>query len=807
MDEEWAWWPSRGESVRVIGRAELWGKPVCDVVSEASGRVHRLVPADLRPLTARQWTADEVAWRAGGARAIALAAAGEPLATRSTSVELLPHQLATLGRAMTTMPVRLALCDEVGLGKTITAAAILAELKARQVVHRTLVVAPKGVQLQWVAELASRFGEEFVRVGPEGLPVDSGFDPWTSFDQVICSLDAVKPLRARAGWVPERVAEHNRLRFRAVVDAGWDLVVIDEAHHVAGSSEDVARHRLARELAAVAPNCLLLSATPHSGKTDGFRRFLGLIDDGFLHGKPLNRANVAAVVARTEKRNAVDGAGRPLFSSRTTQIQVVPYGDRVVERTLYEAVTEYVREGYGRSLRERRPAVGFLVLLMQRLVSSSTIAMRTALERRVATLDAGVSDQLRLVDDDWDDLTGEEQFNALVSLRGAAWATERQEVERLLDLARRAESAGRDAKALFFLELLRRVQRQEGNPAVKVLVFTEFVPTQEMILDLLANAGVEAAAINGSMGLAERALAQEAFRTTAQVLVSTDAGGEGINLQFAHVVVNWDLPWSPSRLEQRVGRVDRIGQQHPVLAYNLVAENSVDARVLEVLEQKLAVILAEFGADKRGDILETASGHTEAVYAGALSGSHELQESASLLVERTRAELSDQAGLRDLLPTDVSKPQTGGDRLKTALSSAAAAWERHRGRAVTDPIDVLDGIPSVAPGEPVPVMSELEAGWWGVWEVRADASSHERSAFAVFISDTCGVRPDLAERVWEALARSVEVRTTVVPPGEAWDRLVRTALDYAYRPCAELAGGNPPSLPAIRPLLIARVMP
>jgi superfamily II DNA or RNA helicase len=639
---------------------------------------------------------------------------------------------------MTTTPVRLAICDEVGLGKTITAAAIMTELKARGLVRRTLVVAPKGVQLQWLAEFAERFGEEFVRIGAEGLSVGAGFDPWRSFEQVVCTPDAVKPMRARAGWAPARVAEYNRLRFRAVVEAGWDLVIIDEAHHVAGSSEEVARHRLARELAAVAPNCLLLSGTPHSGKSDGFRRFIGLIDQAFLHGQSLTRENVARVVARTEKRTAVDHVGRPLFTSRTTQIQVVPYGGRSVERTLYEAVTEYVRDGYGRSVRERRPAVGFLVLLMQRLVSSSTAAIRTALERRRATLEEGVSDQLRLFDDDWAEMTGEEQLDALRSARGAAWATEREEVERLLDLSRRAESAGRDAKALFFLELLRRLQRDEGDPTLKVLVFTEFVPTQEMISDLLANAGIEAVAINGSMGLAERALAQQAFRDDAQVLVSTDAGGEGVNLQFAHVVVNWDLPWSPSKLEQRVGRVDRIGQQRPVLAFNLVTENSIDARVLDVLEQKLAVIYAEFGADKRGDILETVSGHTDAVYTSAITGAGNLEESAERLVEKTRTELREQSGLRDLLPSDPVQPRTTSGRLKAALQTAASSWEQVRGRPAADPLDALEGLPSVAPGEPVPHVNGPDAGWWGAWEVRADASSATRTASDPTFPDRSG---------------------------------------------------------------------
>lgn len=807
MDEEWLWWPAAKESVRVIRRTEFWGEPLCEVVSEASGRVHRLATGNLRHLSSRLWTADEVRWRAAAARAVALAAAGEALISRLSNVELLPHQLATLERTMAKTPVRLALCDEVGLGKTVTAGAIFAELKARGVVRRTLVVAPKGVQLQWVAEMADRFHEEFVRVGPEGLPVDAGFDPWRAFDQVVCSVDAVKPMRLRAGWDPERVAEHNRLRFRALVDAGWDLVIIDEAHHVAGSSEDVARHRLARELTSAAANCLLLSATPHSGKTDGFRRFLGLVDQNFLLGKPIDQRSVGEVVVRTEKRSAVDRVGHPLFTSRTSQIEMVPYGDRRVEQELYEAVTEYVREGYGRSLRERRPAVGFLVLLMQRLVSSSTDAIRTALERRLATLDAGSGDQLRLFAEDWEDLTGEEQFNALAAMRGPAWASERQEVERLLGLGRRAASAGRDAKALYFLDLLRRLQRQEGDPNVKVLVFTEFVPTQEMILDLLENAGIQAVSINGSMGLSERALAQEIFRTTAQVLVSTDAGGEGINLQFAHVVVNWDLPWSPMRLEQRLGRVDRIGQHHAVQAFNLVAENSVDARVLDVLEQKLSVILAEFGVDKRADILETVSAHTESVYAGALLSRGQFTESAESLVEQSRAELRDQAGARALLPSDVGTPRSRGDRLKIAIHAAAAAWGHYRGQPPHDPLEALEGIPSVAPGEPVPQVSGGAAGWWGVWEVRVDEMAQRRSAFAVFLPDAGGVRPDIADSLWDALSRSPEIETVTVPSGDDWDQLAKSSLDYAYRPCAELAGGSRPPLPSVRPLLVVRVQP
>ena len=542
------------------------------------------------------------------------------------------------------------------------------------------MVAPRGVQLQWIAEMAERFGEEFVRVGPEGLPVDSGVDPWRVFDQVVCSLDAVKPLRRRSGWSPEQVEAHNAARFRALLDAGWDMVIIDEAHHVAGSSEDVARHQLAVDLTGVAPNVLLLSATPHSGKSDGFRRFLGLLDDRFLRGQPVARSTVAPYVVRTEKRQAVDNAGRVLFQPRETSLRVAPYTDREMERELYEAVTEYVRSGWNAAKRQGRNPAAFLVLLMQRLVSSSTAAILAALEKRSAALGEGGNQLTLFVDrgEDWAELTGEEQYEMLVNARGPAWATERAELTGLLRVAREAAAGGADAKARAFFDLLGELRRSERDPNVKVLVFTEFVQTQDMLLGLLEQAGVPAVMINGTMGLAERALAQQAFRDHAQILVSTDAGGEGINLQFAHVVVNWDLPWSPSRLEQRIGRVDRIGQTHTVRAFNLVCEHSIEARVVEVLDQKLGVILDELGADKRGDILESASHRVDDLWTAAILNPDGLHHQAEQFASETRKDADEAGHLAEL----IEQTRPGGAR---SLGGTALCARGCRGDRVCRP--------------------------------------------------------------------------------------------------------------------------
>ena len=774
---EAVWWVAGGEPVRVLATEHLWGSSVATVAVPSTGRVERVPASELRPLQERQWAADDVAWRAASGLVWQAMATGEPLAVARGGVDPLPHQLAVLARVMSTDPTRLLLAEPTGAGKTIEAGLVITELKARGLIRRVLVVAPKGVQLQWIAEMADRFSEEFVLVGAGGVPVDAGIDPWRAFDQVVCSLDSVKPVRARAGWSPERVVEHNERRARAVVEAGWDLVVIDEAHHLAGSSEDVARHQLGRRLAESVPRILLLSATPHSGKSDAFARLLGLLDDAFLHGKPVLREYVAPLVVRTEKRDATDAAGRPLFRPRTTSLVTVEYGQRVIERSLYESVTDYVRHGYRRARAERRPAIGFLVLLMQRLVSSSTAAILSSLERRLVAI-AAEGQQLRLFGDrvdGWGELTGEEQQGALADAHGAAWRGERAEVELLVDLARKSTSGGIDAKARYLLDLLGQIARDEGDPTVKAVIFTEFVPTQEMILEVLDGAGIAAVAVNGSMSIVERRDAQDEFRANARVLVSTDAGGEGVNLQVAHVVINYDLPWSPTRIEQRIGRVDRIGQVADVTAYNLVLESSIDARVLEVLERKLAVILDEMGVDRSGDVLASVETHVGELYAAAILDPASLDAAAALLSDQACQDVKEIEPLRDAMgpslgPSEVSRPSALRRWLQVAESAQRRMADAGRRSGPS--------LPEIVSGEPVPKVTGTTPGWWTMWEV---AVGSERSAMAIFLSDAGAVRPDIAERLWSTLAEATAIESVTVLDSGSFDRLHAAAADHGYQ--------------------------
>lgn len=654
MNADWRWWPDRQQVVQVLAEQTLFGETSIDVYSPADGRVLTVSPGDLADLSQRRWTTEELSTRTLALRVLAEAQTGQPIAA-GTRVDLLPHQIAILQRALRLAPVRLAICCEVGLGKTTTAGAITTELLARGRIARVLVVAPKGVQLQWVAEMHDKFGIDFTRIGPEGVPIETGASVWRAFDLAVTSIDAIKPMRRRAGWTAEQLDAYNAARMQGAASAGWDLVIIDEAHHVAGSSVDVARHQLALDLSAQTENLLLLTATPHSGKSESFRRFLGLIDESFRRGRDINEETVRDLVARSDKRSAVDHGGRPLFHHRTTTLEIVPWDGHPMHRELYDAVTAYVREGYLSARATGNTARSFLMLLFQRLVASSTTAITAALEKRLESL-ASVEDSSG-AQMAWDELD-EDESSALLDRSGPT-SSDRADLERLIGLARRTLSAETDPKTVHFLKVLRALQRDENDPAVKVLVFTQFRATQRSIVRVLEAQGIPTATVDGTMGLAERAQSQAAFRSSAQVLISTDAGGEGVNLQFAHLVVNWDLPWAPGLLEQRIGRVDRIGQQVPVRAFNLALADSVDQRVLEVLEAKLALILQELGVDKRGDVLASVDGLTDDLYVTAIVAPADLDGAGSEFLVAARRELAETAGDRQLLASvTVHAPRT-----------------------------------------------------------------------------------------------------------------------------------------------------
>ena len=549
------------------------------------------------------------------------------LAPMDANVIPLPHQLNALSRAVSSDRVRYLLADEVGLGKTIEAGLILRELKLRGLVRRTLIVTPKSLATQWVAEMQTHFNERFQLIMPDDIRTlqrlqvnllkDSNTDlfpnNWSFFNQIIVSMDSVKPLSKRKGWSVEKVANYNKSRFEDLVSAGWDLIIVDEAHRLGGSTDLVARHKLGLGLAESAPYLLLLSATPHQGKTDAFNRIMSLLDEkAFPDTASVTKETVYPYLIRTEKRKAITADGKPIFLPRTTEMLAVAWKDKHRQQEyLYEAVTEYVREGYNKAIKDKKHHIGFLMILMQRLVVSSTRAIRVSMQRRLEVLELqnngkyGSSTHIRR-SEEIHDMDGQELLETLLNIQTAAMQNEITEVKAIISQARLCEQSNTDAKAEALLERIYHLQATEQNPELKILIFTEFIPTQSMLMEFLQDRGFSISLLNGSMSMDERNHAQDAFRKTSQVLISTDAGGEGLNLQFCHVVVNYDIPWNPMRLEQRIGRVDRIGQSMPVKAVNIILRGTVEHRVREVLEEKLAVIFKEFGIDKTGDVLDSA---------------------------------------------------------------------------------------------------------------------------------------------------------------------------------------------------------
>ena len=646
----------------ILSEQKLFGKMVCTVYIPEQDRVERVPKENLVPVeeSVCQTSKEEIqAMVAAGKVFDALnnysQTFGEDvlLAPLDSAVTPLPHQLDTLKRAIGKNPVRMLLADEVGLGKTVEAGLIIRELKLRGLIRRVLIVAPAGLAKQWISEMKVHFDEDFhlfvpsqveaadelIRAAKSSMNLDSdqADNPYMLSDNIVCPLDAIKPIRRRKGWTKAQVDEYNMRRFLNVVHADWDLVVIDESHRVAGADDTVARFRLGIGLGESSANILLLSATPHQGKSDAFHRLLTILDsEAFPENSRLNKSAIQPYLIRHEKRSTVDGNGKPLFRPRRTHtLNICWQAHHEPQKLLYEAVTEYIREGYNmmaRLTKKKRVVVGFLLSLIQRLAASSTDAIGSMLEKRVNYLKNPPQtdeDDLDYTQDElyelWDDENQEERIISLPEIT----SSEITQVEYLLSLVKLAQNAGPDAKAEKLIELIYDLQASEADPNLKILIFTEFTSTQKMLHDFLNQCGISSCLINGSMDMDERLASQRLFAEERRVLISTEAGGEGLNLQFCHIIVNYDMPWNPMRIEQRIGRVDRIGQKFDVQAYNMIISDTVEAHVREVIEKKLSVILADIGVDKLSDILDSGEANSafDTVFKNAIQNEGNIDES------------------------------------------------------------------------------------------------------------------------------------------------------------------------------------
>lgn len=824
--DSWVFSVEHNCTCKVIEITTLWGETTCrvwlpdlDIVAHVSASM--LKPIELSGIN----SSDYITYAVSAARIVDALARDALIAPIESSVIPLPHQINALSRAMEGEEIRYLLADEVGLGKTIEAGLILRELKLRGLVKRILIVAPKGLVMQWVSEMRTHFNERFQLILSEDLKtfgnLSTGLDsesdlfgqtsssgnPWSIFTQVIVPMDSVKPLDKRRGWSAGKVKEHNKKHFEDLISADWDLIIIDEAHRMGGSTDQVARFKLGQGLSEASPYLLLLTATPHQGKTDAFHRLLSLVDcRNFPDIESVTRERVQPYVIRTEKRNAITAEGNPLFTPRQTMLAPVSWEKRHHDqKILYEAVTEYVREGYNQALKEKRNYIGFLMILMQRLVVSSTNAIQKTLERRLEVLES-TQGQMALFsfysEEDWEDLDGQEQMEKMLTIGFKALKNERSQVKLLLEAASRCQRSGSDAKAEALLEWIYKLQAEESDTELKVLVFTEFIPTQEMLKQFLFERGFTVTCLNGSMDMEERNNVQEEFAGDARILISTDAGGEGLNLQFCHVVINYDIPWNPMRLEQRIGRVDRIGQEYPVRAINFVFENSVEHRVREVLEQKLAIILEEFGIDKTGDVLDSAQAGKmfDELYVNTLLNPEKVEESVDDLIEQLRDEIIEarntllvlgetenlqihdaQRVLTHPLQYWIEQMTTGylksqgcdaikrnekwhltwpdGTKDTGVTFDGKAGNNRARHLSLEDPgiNGLLKRLPRFIPDQTIPVvpiqgLMDENKGFWSLWQISITTHDHvQKRIMPLFVTDDNRVYTPSGKYIWDQL--------------------------------------------------------
>lgn len=587
---------------------------------------------------ARPWTFDADAndmRLVSEAYRISLAHLFDPyLAVRTSAIDPLPHQISAVYKEMLPrLPLRYVLADDPGAGKTIMTGLLVKEMLARGDLKRCLIVAPGNLVEQWQDELYRKFGLTFQILTNDVLEASAQGNAFLDNDLCIARLD--------------KLSRNEEIQQKLKMSM-WDLVVCDEAHKMSatnfgGEAKYTKRYRLGQLLGDITENLLLLTATPHNGKPADFRYFMALVDKDRFAGanrvkNPVARNNnhmlvedqlpglknlepeddVSDVMRRLVKEELLKFDGKPLFPER--RAYTVEYELSEAEQGLYEAVTEYVKEEFNRADRldgKRKSSVGFALTILQRRLASSPEAIYQSLKRRRERLEAKLLEEKNIAngvleytdtfhvasddfdEDDFDTDEFENMEDDVVDTATAAKTVEELEAEigtlRLLERkANNVRQSGEDRKWDELSKLLQDESNMFGKDGrrEKLIIFTEHKDTlvylATQIRNLLGDAGA-VLTIKGGMTRDDRHRAEEMFKQdkNVRILIATDAAGEGINLQRAHLMINYDLPWNPNRLEQRFGRIHRIGQTEVCHLWNLVASKTREGEVFQRLFAKL----------------------------------------------------------------------------------------------------------------------------------------------------------------------------------------------------------------------------
>jgi SNF2 family DNA or RNA helicase len=570
-------------------------------------------------------------------------------------VDPLPHQLEAIYDYLLKLArVRFLLADDAGAGKTIMAGLLIRELQLRGLAERILVVCPANLSFQWQRELKEKFDEKFLVLKGGDIRDQFGVNQWLEQKKVITSLDLAKRQEILPG-----------LR-----QVQWDLVIVDEAHRMSAADEShkSLRYKLGELLRDTSDHMLMLTATPHKGDPENFSLFLQLLDaDAYADVRSIREAmdrrrapfylrrTKEAMVYFPERRPDGSWAAEKIFTKRIPN--TVSFHIDGQEFDLYREITRFVKRQSAKASAQgddpRSRAVGFLMSLYQRRLASSTYAMRHSLENRMRKLEEGLKkaqDLARLAPPylpDTEEIEemeeGErerlEEMLEAVTLAGNAEQV-REEIAELRELAEQAKAV-EDSDCEAKLSKLKDLLHKEGffdQPDKRLIIFTEFKDTLDYLVGKLKSWGFRVGCIHGSMRSGSRdepgtrLYSEQQFRDGAfQVLVATEAAGEGINLQVCNILFNYDIPWNPNRLEQRMGRIHRYGQRKDCLIFNFVATNTIEGRVLQRLLEKLQEIRDALDDDAVfnvvGEILPAA--HVERIlrdyYAGKM-GDADLEE-------------------------------------------------------------------------------------------------------------------------------------------------------------------------------------
>lgn len=550
----------------------------------------------------------------------------DPLfAVNCSIIDPLPHQVETVYKYLLPLPkIRFLLADDTGSGKTIMSGLLMKELMMRGMLERVLIITPGGLTKQWQEdEMGLKFNFSFKLVNRAAF--DSDPNIFSSSPLLITSIDFLR----------------NDDVLNVVKETSWDMIIVDEAHKLSafeyGQRRYVSkRYQVLDELSMKCDHLLLLTATPHRGRADTFRNLLQLLDKDIFASDSLVTSRVQEIeengankfFIRRLKEQIRDWNGNPLFKKRFTKTTL--YKLTPEEKLLYDRVTEYLSKRRAEAEEEANIHVSLALMVMQRRLTSSIYAILRTLKNRYNAL-KGLLDELaqnpnllkqkQKLDfalerpDDFDELDDEEReslenilsdprkFKLFTTAKSLAEIRqESEQVRQLVDLAANLYNSNQEEQKY---KKLRDLLQSQGvlDQNEKLVVFTEHKDTLNYLEERLRNSGYKVETIHGSKTVEERRAAQNRFARDAQILIATDAAGEGINLQFCRLLINWDIPWNPNRLEQRMGRIHRYGQKKDVLVFNLVAQNTREGQVLERLLTKLDLIREQIGDDRVYDVI------------------------------------------------------------------------------------------------------------------------------------------------------------------------------------------------------------